>query len=91
MNRVSYERNRTVIIQEGLSRPGFYFYEAKICTADTDTTISSIVQKGIMERQEGIEERMEALSGNGQYETYEGYLGGAAEKQMDGWLKYLVR
>ena len=50
MSRISYEGNTTVIMQEGLPRQGFYYYEARYCTQDTENTISTIIQKNIMAR-----------------------------------------
>jgi len=47
MSRVSYEGNNLIIMQEGLSRTGFYYHEARLCTINTENTISTIIQKDI--------------------------------------------
>ena len=47
MSRISYEGNLLIIIQEGLRRNGFYYNEPRLCTIDTENTISTIVQKDI--------------------------------------------
>ncbi len=45
--RVSNEGNKLIVMAEGLERPSHYFTESEICTADTENTISTIVQKNI--------------------------------------------
>lgn len=49
MSRISYENNMMVIIYEGTGRYSHYYSEPSNCTADTENTISSIVQKYIKE------------------------------------------
>jgi len=46
MSRVSYELSMglLVLIQEGLGRNTHYYYEPRICTLDTENTISTLVQ-----------------------------------------------
>jgi len=48
--RVSYEGNTSVIMAEGLMRCVYYYNEANICTANTYPTISTLIQKDLMQR-----------------------------------------
>ncbi len=52
MSRVSYEiaSNTLVLIAEGENRNRFYYLEQSLCTISTDTTISSMVQKFINQK-----------------------------------------
>ena len=44
MSRISDEGGTLILIIEGLRRNSYYYYEPRICTADTYNTISTLVQ-----------------------------------------------